>query len=304
MTTDITLAFAHPESRASATAPADAPRDRISLRDYIRTVEIGAFQEERGVEQRLRFNVVVEVGHAAAPLADDVDRILSYDAITEAIDAALAAERLSLLETLAERVAERLLGEPRARRVFVRIEKLDRGPYALGIEIERSCAVVRPTEPEPDRYSRPLVLHLSNAAIADKRLPGWLDQIERLKRPVVLTVGMPDAATPVAGASMPQRRIDLLALEQNAWVLAARDRRCIVVNSRTEITHAIHAGRIIVWAPSKIVLDAVEGPDAGPREAAALSGWFARTLEAERFIGLGAEVPRGDLLELEDELAL
>lgn len=304
MTTDVSLAFAHPETRATATAPADAPRDRISLRDYIRTVEIGAFQEERGVEQRLRFNVVVEVGHAAAPLADDVDRIVSYDAITEAIDAALAAERLSLLETLAERIADRLLGEPRARRVFVRIEKLDRGPYALGVEIERSGAEARPAAPEPDSYPRPLVLYLSNAAIADPRLPGWLDQIERSRRPVVLTVGMPETAPPVAGLAMPQRRIDLLALEQNAWVLAARDRRCIVVNSRTEITHAIHAGRIVVWAPSKIVLDAVEGPDAGPREPAALARWFAATLEAERFLGLGAEVPQGDTLALADRLAL
>jgi dihydroneopterin aldolase len=35
-------------------------RDRISLRDYIE-VEIGAFQQERGHLQRIKFNVVVEV---------------------------------------------------------------------------------------------------------------------------------------------------------------------------------------------------------------------------------------------------
>ena len=39
---------------------------------------------------------------------DDVDRILSYDRVTEAIDAELGAERLNLLETLAARVAERI----------------------------------------------------------------------------------------------------------------------------------------------------------------------------------------------------
>ena len=53
-----------------------------------------------------------------------------------------AAERLNLLETLAEKVAERLLAEPAAMRVFVRIEKLDVGPYALGVEIVRSRAEV------------------------------------------------------------------------------------------------------------------------------------------------------------------
>jgi 7,8-dihydroneopterin aldolase/epimerase/oxygenase len=119
MTSDISLAFAHPEERAIASASAD-PRDRILLRDYLVDVEIGAFQQERGTRQRVCFNVVVEVSPHAIPLDDDVDRILSYDRITEAISAQLAADRLNLLETLAEGVAERILAEPRAMRVFVR----------------------------------------------------------------------------------------------------------------------------------------------------------------------------------------
>ncbi|MDV7144180.1 dihydroneopterin aldolase [Tropicimonas sp. TH_r6] len=304
MTRDLSLAFVHPEQRAAATAPEDAPRDRISLRDYIREVEIGAFQEERGVEQRLRFNIVVEVGRAGAPVEDDVDRILSYDTITEAVELSLSEERLSLLETLAERIAERLLAEPRARRVFVKIEKLDRGPFALGVEIERSRAQAGLVEVSERGFAQPLVVFLSNEAITDVRLPRWLDALEALNLPVVLTVGLPDTPLPQAGAAMPQRRIDLLALEQNAWLLAARDRRCIVVDSRTEITHAIHAGRIVVWAPSKIVLDAVDGPDVAPRDAAGLAIWFAERLEAVRLLGLGTELPGGDTLALADRLEL
>ncbi|PRY25026.1 dihydroneopterin aldolase [Aliiruegeria haliotis] len=304
MTRDLPLAFAHPEDRAAATAPKGAPRDRIALRDYVREVEIGAFQEERGVTQRLRFNVVVEVGRASAPLADDVDRILSYDAITEAVEGALSEERLALLETLAERIAETLLLEPRARRVFVRIDKLDRGPFALGVEIERTRDTARVAEPVAEEQTRPLVVHLSNMAIADARLATWLDALEALERPVVLTVGLPETSIPVAGAPLPQRRIDLLALEQNAWVLAARDVRCIVVDSRTEITHAITSGRIVVWAPSKVVLDTVDRPEVDPRDAAALSAWFAGTLDAERLLGLGADVPGGTHLALADKLML
>ena len=139
MTTDIRLAFAHPEERSLASATAD-PRDRISLRDHVVEADIGAFQKERGHRQRLMFNVVVEVRPAPRPLNDDVDRILSYDRITESIAAELVAERLNLLETLAERVAERILSEPQAMRVFVRIDKLDVGPYKLGVEIVRSRA--------------------------------------------------------------------------------------------------------------------------------------------------------------------
>ncbi|NCU20640.1 dihydroneopterin aldolase, partial [Candidatus Falkowbacteria bacterium] len=226
MTSDITLAFAHPEERAEASAGAD-PRDRISLRDHVVTADIGAFQPERGHVQRLRFNVVVEVRPAPAPLLDDVDRILSYDRLTEAIAAELADERLNLLETLAERVAERILAEPQAMRVFVRIEKLDRGPGALGVEIVRSRAAVPVQAATGGAVLHPLVAFLTNAAIASPDLPARLDRLQAAGLPVILAVGLPDLPRPETGHRPTQRRIDLLAIEQNAWVLAARDPRCV-----------------------------------------------------------------------------
>lgn len=283
MTSDTSLAFAHPEERAIASAPAD-PRDRISLRDHVVTADIGAFQQERGHGQRLRFNVVVEVRPAPQPLEDDVDRILSYDRITEAIAAELAAERLNLLETLAERVAERVLAEPQAMRVFVRIEKLDRGPGALGVEIVRARAAlpVQATEEQGAGALHPVVAWLSNAVIAGPDLSARLDALQATGAPVILTVGLPAGAVPETGQKPTQRRVDLLAIEQNAWMLAARDRRCVVVATRTEIDWAMKHHQMVVWAPSKIVLDAVDGPKAA-RDGVALALWLAEQLAAERF---------------------
>lgn len=43
MNDEISMAFRHPSERAKATA-GDAPRDRISMTDHQREVEIGAFQ--------------------------------------------------------------------------------------------------------------------------------------------------------------------------------------------------------------------------------------------------------------------
>ena len=74
--------------------------DRISIRDYIKEVEIGAFQVERDLTQRVKFNVVVEVSDSSSSSSDDVDDILSYDMIIEAIDEQLNFERLNLLETI------------------------------------------------------------------------------------------------------------------------------------------------------------------------------------------------------------
>jgi len=283
MSSDISQAFAHPEARAEASASPD-PRDRISLRDHIVEADIGAFQQERGARQRLRFNLVVEVRPNPAPLDDDVDRILSYDRLTEAIAAELAAERLNLLETLAERVAERILLAPLAMRVFVRIEKLDRGPGALGVEIVRSRAAVPvqglAAEGTQAAALHPLVAFLSNEAIAAPDLAARLDGLQAQGLPLVLTVGAPAALAPQSGHGPTQRRIDLLAIEQNAWLLAARDPRCVVVATRTEIDWAMRHGQTVVWAPSKIVLDAVDGPKA--RDGVALALWLAETLAATR----------------------
>ena len=302
MTTDIRLAFAHPEERAEASAGAD-PRDRISLRDHVVEADIGAFQQERGHSQRLRFNVVVEVRPAPKPLDDDVDRILSYDRITEAIAAELAAERLNLLETLAERVAERVLTEPQAMRVFVRVEKLDRGPGALGVEIvrARAAAPVRTQAADGQEHAlHPLVVFLSNAEIAAPDLPARLDALLARGLPVILTVGLPDLPRPVTGHKPTQRRIDLLAIEQNAWSLAARDARCIVVATRTEIDWAMKHGQMIVWAPSKIVLDAVDGPKARASDAVALSLWLAEALAATALVVHGdVAVPAGSRVPVE-----
>ncbi|WP_300039154.1 dihydroneopterin aldolase [uncultured Roseobacter sp.] len=290
MSSEIRLAFAHPAERSEATAP-DGPLDRISLRDHIVDVEIGAFQAERGVTQRICFNVVVEVRPLTGPIDDDVDRILSYDKVTEAIATELADERLNLLETLAERVAERILLEPQAERAFVRIEKLDRGSGALGVEIVRSRGQVEGDRAAAVETPDPELIYLSNAAIASPLLKGWIDQLEGMGRPLIFCVGASDTPAPQTGHRMAQRRIDLLAIEQNAWVLASRDDRCVVVSTRTELDWAMRNGQSCVWAPSKIVLDAVDGPSAQPRDAVALAAWFAATFDARELLVIGAELP-------------
>jgi len=290
MTSETGTAFAHPSARAEVTTGAGA-LDRISVRDHMVEVEIGAFQAERGVTQRISFNIVVEVQPLSGPIDDDVDRILSYDRITEAIATELAVERLALLETLAERVAERILREPQAMRVFVRIEKLDRGPAALGVEIVRARDGAPADNSSAAEGPCPELVFLGNAAIASPHLTGWLDQLHAQGKPLVLCVGAADVAAPQVPHPLAQRRIDLLAIEQNAWVLAARDPRCVVVGSRTELDWAMKNGQTCVWAPSKIVLDSVDTPSGDARDAVALAAWFAATFKAAEMLVIGAELP-------------
>jgi dihydroneopterin aldolase len=280
-------AFDMPHARAAETRAAQLP-DRISVRDYTRTVEIGAFSSERGVTQRIRFNVVLEVCHHAAAQDDDVDKVISYDSITDAIEAALAFERINLLETLAERVAGLCLADRRAVRVFVRVEKLDRIPGALGVEIVRS----RPPEDAPrigpvdevlaaGSVIRPRVVYLDASVMAD----GWLDALAASGQPVLLCVSTQSPQPVCEGEA--QRRIGLLAIEQNAWRLVDGDPRFEVVSSRTEIDWAVKAGRLPVWAPSKMVMDSLDPSVPGASRPADLAAWLAAGIDAECLILIG-----------------
>ncbi len=290
------IAFEAPNVRAAATA-SGAPLDRISVRDYEREVEIGAFQSERGVQQRIRFNVVLEVSRHDAARDDDVDKVISYDTITEAIELQLTTERINLLETLAERVAERCLEDARAVRVFVRIEKLDRIPGTLGVEIVRmrhGAETIHPVEVErPDVAPHPLVVCLSNAVLHGSNLAAWLDVIAGHELPAIICVEPAVEAAPQSAAPLVQRRIDLLSIEQNAWVLAGKDNRCVVVDSRTELDWAMKHEQLSVWAPSKIVMDAVPHPK--EITPAALALWLAREFDAKRALLVGFTVPADTL---------
>ncbi len=294
MTDDMATAFSGPIARSEATASGN-PLDRISVRDYVRDVDIGAFQSERGVTQRLRFNVVLEVAATAAAETDDVDQVLSYDTITDAIEEELATERMNLLETFAERIADRCLVDRRAVRVFVRIEKLDRIPGALGVEIVRNradltddtIAAIQPAREIQSEDHSPVVVFLPSHVIAGPHLSGWLDAMAELPHPVIVALAPLDHEFPDANP-MVQRRIGLLAVEQNCWHLASKDRRCVVVETRTELEWAAGQGQMSVWAPSKIVLDAVHQPNVDARQPKELAEWFAAEIGALAVIELGA----------------
>lgn len=294
MSNDISHAFDHPEHRAAVDG--GPSRDRISVRDMVLDAEIGAFQAERGTTQRLRFNIVVEV-MTADQLADDVDRILSYDRITEAVEAELQETRLNLLETLAANIADRILTEPQAGRVFIRIEKLDRGPGNLGVEIERRRLADRPAVIEA--APRPRLLFLQQTDIVGGKVADMIDAVAG-DAPLIICVGAPAQEAPQSAIPQAQRRIDLLAIEQLAWVLAGTDARCVVVDSRTELDWGMKHGQISVWAPSKIVLDAHDAPLSSDPQA--LTIWLAEDLGAVEIVtngkALGGAVSSRSLVDV------
>ena len=288
--------FDNLEVRAK-TAPSNPSLDRISIRDYIKEVEIGAFQVERDLTQRVKFNVVVEVAPSSSSSSDDVDDILSYDMIIEAIDDQLNFERLNLLETLAERVSDQILSHNQAVRVFTRIEKLDRIPGSLGVEIVRDRKNSIKEKAIENSYSEPLVVYISNEIIQSNELKRWLDAIVKNDKPTILCVEALELKDQVSIELNTLHRIELLSIEQSAWRLAGMDSRCVVVDTRTELDWSLKNNELSVWAPSKMILDSVNKPslNSGPLD---LAIWLAGELSVESIycIGSGPDHPNIEVI--------
>ncbi|MDO5614182.1 MAG: dihydroneopterin aldolase [Paracoccus sp. (in: a-proteobacteria)] len=232
--------------------------DQIHLRDYVLAVDIGAFQSERGHEQRLRFDLTVDLAQPVAGVDDHVDRILSYDVLTDAVARTLADQRYNLLETVAEKIAAEVLAHPRAARVQVTVEKLDRVPGALGITISRSAARMETDTPTAAAPMLRLVM-------ADAPLP---------QGAVILIPAAPMLPLPQGGND---RMVALLALDQAAWALAGR-LGLDVADTRTELDWAVAQQLHTVWAPTRMVADEA-GLDADPL---ALAQWLAHRTGAQR----------------------
>jgi dihydroneopterin aldolase len=125
------------QKRESKASGKDLILDRIFVHDFVLDVEIGVYTHEKGVTQRVRFSVDVDIRPTTANLNDDIHRALDYDHIIGGIKSIIARGHINLVETLAEEVASLCLEHPRAGRVTVRIEKLDKEPGAVGVEIVR-----------------------------------------------------------------------------------------------------------------------------------------------------------------------
>ena len=288
--------FDNLEIRAK-TAPSDPSLDRISIRDYIKEVEIGAFQVERDLTQRVKFNVVVEVAASSSSSSDDVDDILSYDMIIEAIDDQLNFERLNLLETLAERVSDQILSHNQAIRVFTRIEKLDRIPGSLGVEIVRDRKNSIEENAIENSNSEPLVVYISNKIIQSNELNKWLDVIVKNDKPAILCVEALESKDQLSLELNSLHRIELLSIEQSAWRLAGMDSRCVVVDTRTELDWSLKNNELSVWAPSKMILDSVNKPSLNS-DPLDLAIWLAGELSVESVycIGSGPDHPNIEVI--------
>lgn len=120
---------------------------RVFVRDLVLEGQIGVYDSEHGRTQRIRFNVDLRVRLSAAAMrADQLGQVLSYEDVVNGIKALLADGHVGLVETLAERIADQAMADPRVALARIAVEKLDVFPGAsVGVEIERRAPAVSAT---------------------------------------------------------------------------------------------------------------------------------------------------------------
>ena len=82
---------AKPEPKPKSPARVAQARDRVFVHDLVLDVEIGVYTHEKGVTQRVRFSVDVDVLPATIALDDNIARAFDYDTIIKGIKDIIAA---------------------------------------------------------------------------------------------------------------------------------------------------------------------------------------------------------------------
>ena len=116
--------------------------DLIELRGLRALGFCGALPEEQERRQPFEVDADIETDLSAAGASDDLDDTVDYGALCAQIESVVVDERFVLMERMAARLAEVLLGDPRIGAVTVTVRKL-RPPVPQ--QLETSGVTIRRT---------------------------------------------------------------------------------------------------------------------------------------------------------------
>lgn len=110
--------------------------DRIFVRDLNLRCIIGIYPEERKDRQDVMVNLTLEGPFSRAAETDDIEDTANYKTITKRIIKLVENSEFFLVETLAERIAEVCLADPKVERVTVTLDKPGALRFARSVAVE------------------------------------------------------------------------------------------------------------------------------------------------------------------------
>lgn len=120
---------------------ADATRGvrHVFVRDLMVDGSIGIYKHEKEKLQKIRINIDLSVTEETTPLNDNYKNVVCYEKVVNGIKNIVQSGHVDLVETLAEKIADFNMIDPRIISVRVRVEKLEAIEHttSVGVEIER-----------------------------------------------------------------------------------------------------------------------------------------------------------------------
>lgn len=113
--------------------------DKVFVQGLEVLTTIGVYEWEKGIRQKIRFDLEMGCDTRAAALGDDIDLALDYASLSKKVSAYAEQNHVELVETMAEHIAQLILAEFPVKSVRVRLTKPGAVPNAagVGVEIER-----------------------------------------------------------------------------------------------------------------------------------------------------------------------
>ncbi len=131
--------------------------DRVALRGLRARGNHGVLARERAEGQFFVVDLVLWLDTRPAAETDDLTRTVHYGEVAEEVTALIAGEPVDLIETLAQRIADRCLKREPVREVEVTVHKPDAPitvPFQdVSVTIRRAAAG-EPTPHDPTDWSR------------------------------------------------------------------------------------------------------------------------------------------------------
>ena len=113
---------------------------KILIKDLVLKMLIGIHNFEKKKKQRVKFNLIINIDQNLIPNDKDLKSIVNYEQVIKVINKIIARKHYPLLETLAEKIFDKLFENMRIKKILLRIEKLDviKNTTSVGIELEKT----------------------------------------------------------------------------------------------------------------------------------------------------------------------
>jgi len=136
-----------------------------------------------------------------------------------------------------------------------------------------------------------VVVKLGGSTACQTEMQGWIDALQRAALPLAIVPGggpfadFVRAVQPSIGFSdRAAHSMAILAMEQFGHVILDRGGRFVPARCAADFDTAFAAGRIPVWLPSTLLLEAPEVPASWAVTSDSLASWLAARLDAHALL--------------------